>query len=348
MGDASLFLINRNHRQMIFLAIDDVFRYNDVEKERMMKMKSTRIVFFGTADFSKAVLEMLIKEGYNVVACVSQPDRPVGRKKVLQPTLVKQVALDNNIPCLQPENLTKEADAILAYEPELIISAAYGQYVPTKILNAPRLKAINVHASLLPKLRGGAPVHYAILEGHKQTGVTIMYMAKKLDGGDMLAKRTIDIHDDETVGLLYERLTEVGASLLKDTLPDFIEGKITPEKQNEQEATYAPIITREQEHVLFTDTVKNVDLKIRAFNDWPVGYAIYQGQNIKLWFGHPTTKTTKKTPGTILEVTKEGISIACQDGVYCLTELQIPGKKKMLVKDYLNGKSIFEVGTCFE
>lgn len=313
-----------------------------------MKMNETRIVFMGTADFSEAVLKALLANEYNVVAVVSQPDRPVGRKKVMTPTLVKKVALEHGIPCLQPEKIKKDYEKILAYQPDLIISAAYGQIVPKALLDGPRLGCINVHASLLPKLRGGAPVHHAIIDGYDKTGVTIMYMAPKMDAGDMISQVETPISNTDTVGILYERLTKLGAQLLIDTLPDFLAGKIVATKQDESEVTYAPTIAREEEHVQFDKTAKEVDCHIRGLNDWPVAYAIYQGQNIKLWAGHIIDEKPYVKPGTILQADKDGIWIACSDAIYCLDEIQVPGKKKMMVKDYMNGSNMFMLNAYFE
>lgn len=311
-------------------------------------MEKTRIIFMGTADFSKRVLEMLLEENYNVVAVVSQPDRPVGRKRILKPTLVKEVALEHNILCLQPERIRRDYQAIIDLKPDLIISAAYGQIVPKAVLEAPRLGCINVHASLLPKLRGGAPVHYAILEGHEKTGVTIMYMAEKMDAGDMLAKAETKINPEDNLGILYERLTNIGAQLLKETLPDFLAGKLTPVAQNEDEATFAPTISREKEHLSFDQSLRGVDCHVRALNPWPVAFAMYQGQNIKLWRGHMTDLYTYAKPGTIIQADRTGIYVACQDGVYCLDEIQVPGKKRMSVRDYMNGSHTFMLNAYFE
>lgn len=311
-------------------------------------MKNTRIVFMGTADFSEAVLKMLIEEGYNVVAVVSQPDRPVGRKKELKPTLVKEVALQHNIPCVQPERIKTDYQCVLDYQPELIITAAYGQIVPNALLDYPKLGCINVHASLLPKLRGGAPVHHAIIDGHDKTGVTIMYMAEKMDAGDMISKIETPISNEDTVGVLYERLTHLGAKLLKDTLPNFLTGNFVAQKQDETEVTFAPTIKREEEHIYFNKTVVEVDRHVRGLNPWPAGFAVYQNQNIKILSGHITTEKTIKNPGTIIKADKTGIYVACNDGVYCLDEIQVPGKKRMKVKDYMNGSNQFNVDAIFE
>lgn len=311
-------------------------------------MKEERIIFMGTADFSEAVLKMLLEEKYHVVAVVSQPDRPVGRKKILQPTLVKQLAMAHQIPVIQKDNIKKDYQDILDYQPDLIISAAYGQIIPKAILEAPRLGCINVHASLLPEYRGGAPVHQAIIDGKDETGVTIMYMASKMDAGDMLSSRRIPILKTDTVGSLYQKLTNLGASLLKDTLPDFFNGHIQPMKQDETKVTFAPTITREMEHLSFTKTAAMVDCQIRGMNPWPVAFACYEEVNVKLWAGHVVSRTTDQTPGTIIEIDPQGILVACGEGtVYCLDEIQVPGKKKMPVCDLLHGKHIFSEGGCF-
>lgn len=311
-------------------------------------MKDVRIVFMGTADFSKAVLEMLLANDYNVVAVVSQPDRPVGRKKLLKPTLVKEVAVAHGIDCIQVSNIKKQYEEVLSYQPDLIISAAYGQIVPEALLKAPRLGCINVHASLLPKLRGGAPVHHAIIDGYDRTGVTIMYMAKKMDAGDMLAKIETPISKEDTVETLFARLTTLGAQLLQDMLPDFLEGKIIPEKQNEEEVTFAPTIDRETEHVHFDQPADAVDRLIRGLNSWPVAYAQLDNENVKLWSGTLTSLPATKKPGTIVKADRTGIYVCAQDYVYRLDEIQIAGKKKMAVKDLMNGKHNFSVGKCFQ
>lgn len=311
-------------------------------------MEDIRIVFMGTADFSQAVLEMLLEEHYHVVGVVSQPDRPVGRKHVLKPTLVKEVALAHDLVCLQPEKIRRDYEAVLALKPDLIITAAYGQLIPKALLDAPRLGSINVHASLLPKLRGGAPVHRAIIDGYEQTGVTIMYMAEKMDAGDMISQVSTPISDTDTVGELYDRLTQLGADLLKRTLPDFLAGRLTPIPQDENEVTFAPTITREQEHVSFQRTVLEVERQIRGLNPWPVAYAVYQGQNIKLWKGHIIHEKPYAHPGTILAADKNGIQVACLDAIYCLDEIQVPGKKRMSVRDYMNGSNQFMLNAYFE
>lgn len=317
-------------------------------------MKDIRIVFMGTASFSVAVLKMLVEEGYNVVGVVSQPDRFVGRKKVLTMPDVKVEALKHNIPVIQPARIKEDYEDILALEPELIITAAYGQIVPQAILDAPRLGCVNVHASLLPLYRGGAPVHQCIIDGQDKTGVTIMYMVKKMDAGNIISQRETPILDSDTVGILYDRLTDLGAELLKDTLPSIIEGTNQSIPQDESLVTYAPVLTREDERINWNTTVKNIYNKVRGTNPWPGVYTTYEGKTVKIWAGtiHQCENAVKhhahQTCGTIVKVFKDAIGVKVEDGVYLITEFQLEGKKRMSVKDYLNGHNIFKVDTMFE
>ena len=206
----------------------------------------TKIVFMGTPDFSVPVLQRILNDGYEVIAVVTQPDRPVGRKRVMTPPPVKVEALKHNIPVYQPEKIRnrEDLDQILALEPDLIVTAAFGQILPKELLDAPKLGCINVHASLLPELRGGAPIHYAILEGKKQTGITIMYMAEKLDAGDILTQAAVEIAEDDNVGTLHDKLSAIGSDLLSETLPKLIAGELKGIPQDDAKATFASNIKR--------------------------------------------------------------------------------------------------------
>lgn len=217
-----------------------------------------KVVFMGTPDFSVPVLQTLIKDGYEVVAVVTQPDRPKGRKRVMTPPPVKVEAQKHGIPVLQPEKIRLEEaySEVLAYNPDLIVTAAFGQILPTPILEAPKYGCINVHASLLPELRGGAPIHYSILQGKPKTGVTIMYMVEKLDAGDILTKVEVPIEEKDHVGTLHDKLSEAGAKLLSETIPALVSGNLTPIKQNEDEATFAFNIKREQEKLIGREAVR--------------------------------------------------------------------------------------------
>lgn len=317
-------------------------------------MKDKKIVFMGTASFSKEVLERLLENEYNIIAVVTQPDRYVGRKKVLTMPEVKEVALAHNIPVYQPPRIKVEYQAIVDLEADLIITAAYGQIVPVELLEAPRLGCINVHASLLPKFRGGAPVHYAIIEGEEVTGVTIMYMAKKMDAGNIISQIEVPIGSDETTGELYDRLSVVGANLLLETLPSVLEGTNSSIEQDESLVTYAPTISHEQEKLDFNKSAKQVYNQVRGMNPWPGAYTVYQEKVVKIWAGkiHQCENAKKhhehQANGTIVKIFKDAIGIKTGDGIYLVTELQIAGKKRMLVKDYLNGNNIFEVDTKFD
>lgn len=313
-----------------------------------------RIVFMGTASFSLAVLKMLIEEKYNVVGVVTQPDRYVGRKKVLTMPDVKVEALKYDIPVIQPLKVKEDYQDILDLKPDLIITAAYGQLIPQAILDAPRLGCINVHASLLPRYRGGAPVHQAIIDGQDKTGVTIMYMVKKMDAGNIISQKETPILEDDNVGILYDRLSDLGAQLLCETLPSIIAGTHESFPQDESLVTYAPTISREDERIHWDLSARQIYNKVRGTNPWPGSYTTYQGKTVKIWAGkvHQCENAMKhhahQENGTIVKIFKDAIGVKVHDGVYLITELQLEGKKRMSVKDYLNGHSIFEVDTKFE
>ncbi|MBM6966163.1 methionyl-tRNA formyltransferase [Massilimicrobiota timonensis] len=313
-----------------------------------------RIVFMGTASFSLAVLQMLLENQYHVVGVVTQPDRYVGRKKVLTMPDVKVEALKYDIPVIQPVRIKKDYQAILDLQPDLIITAAYGQIIPQALLDAPRLGCVNVHASLLPLYRGGAPVHQAIIDGQEKTGVTIMYMVKKMDAGDIISQKETPILQDDTVGILYDRLSDLGAQLLKETLPSILNGTNQRIPQDESLVTYAPTLSREDERIDWNLSAKQVYNKVRGTNPWPGSYTTYQGKTVKIWAGqvHQCENAMKhhahQDNGTIVKIFKDAIGVKVNDGVYLITELQLEGKKRMSVKDYLNGHCIFEVDTKFE
>ncbi len=317
-------------------------------------MENTRIVFMGTASFSKQVLVKLLEEKYNIIGVVTQPDRLVGRKKVLTMPEVKEVALKYQIPVLQPARIKEDYQEIIDLKPDLIITAAYGQIVPDAILQAPKLGCINVHASLLPKYRGGAPVHYAIINGEEKTGVTIMYMVKKMDAGNIISQVEIAIDEQENMGDLYQRLSVVGADLLLETLPAIINQTNNSIVQDESLVTYAPVITHEQEKIDFNQSAKDVYNRVRGLNPWPGAYTTYEGKNVKIWAGMIHNCANAKVHhqhqpnGTIVKIFKDAIGVKTGDGIYLITELQLAGKKRMAVKDYLNGNNIFKVDTQFE
>ncbi|MCP3026173.1 methionyl-tRNA formyltransferase [Halobacillus sp. A5] len=298
----------------------------------------TRIAFMGTPDFAVPVLRQLVEHNYEVVVVVTQPDRPKGRKKTLTPPPVKQAAEDMEIPVVQPEKIKNEYDQVLQYEPELIVTAAFGQILPEALLQYPKHGCINVHASLLPELRGGAPIHYSIIEGKPETGVTIMYMVKKLDAGDILTQVKVPIEDNDHVGTLHDKLARAGADLLMATLPPLLAGEITPEKQLEEEATFASNIKREQEKVDWSMDQQAIYNHIRGMHPWPVAYTYWNGKPLKIWWSVKVNQTYAQPAGTVVDFHEDGLVVASGDGkAIKITDLQPSGKKRMNGQAFLNG-----------
>lgn len=298
----------------------------------------SKIVFMGTPDFSTGILEMLIEE-HEVIAVVTQPDRPVGRKKVLTPPPVKKVAVKHNIPVYQPEKLnhSPELEEIINLQSDLIVTSAFGQLLPKSLLDAPKYKAVNVHASLLPKYRGGAPIHYAVMNGEKKTGVTIMYMAEKLDAGNIISQDEIDIKENDTVGDVHDQLAVLGTALLKRTLPTIFNGTNDSIPQDESLVSFASNISREDERIDWTQDAESIHNHIRGLSPWPVAYTTMNDKNMKLWRSE-IVRNVKGNPGEIVETTKSAIIVATgsEDGV-ALTEIQLAGKKRVQTRDYLSG-----------
>ena len=308
-------------------------------------LMSKRIIFMGTPDFSVPVLERLIESDYEVVAVVTQPDRPKGRKRILSPPPVKVVAEKHQIPLFQPEKIRNEFEPILSLKPDLIVTCAYGQILPKEILDAPRFGCINVHASLLPQLRGGAPIHYAIIEGKEETGITIMYMVEALDAGDMIASRAIPIEEDDHVGTLHDKLSQLGAKLLIDVLPKLFTNDIDPQPQDDSKATYAYNIKREQEIIDWNKSQKEIYNHIRGLHPWPVAYTTYDDQVIKIWWAEKCEQNAEAEPGTIVSIEKDGLICATGDQkTIKITEIQPSGKKRMTVEQFLLGsKDYFQL-----
>jgi methionyl-tRNA formyltransferase len=275
-----------------------------------------------------------------VIAVVTQPDRPVGRKRVLTPPPVKVEAVKQGIPVYQPEKISRqdELTPILKLNPDLIVTAAFGQILPNELLDAPRFGCINVHASLLPELRGGAPIHYAIIQGKEKTGVTIMYMAEKLDAGDILTQVEVPILENDNVGTMHEKLSLAGAKLLSDTLPKLLEGELSPRKQKDEVATFASNIKREQERIDWTQPGEDIYNHIRGLCPWPVAYTTMDGAVLKIWQALKLPFIQKEAPGTILEIENDGFIIASgNDTAIKILELQPSGKKRMSAEQFLRG-----------
>lgn len=301
-----------------------------------------RIVFMGTPDFAVLSLQNLIKSGYEIVGVVTQPDRPKGRKQVMTKSPVKIVAEANGIDIFQPEKI-KDKEAIkrvLAWHPDIIVTAAYGQIIPIELLEIPEYKAVNVHASLLPKYRGAAPIHQSIIQGEKETGITIMYMVKELDAGDILSQVIVPIDIRDTVGTLHDKLSEAGSKLLLETLEQIKAGSIKAVPQEYQLATFAPTLKRKDELVDWTKTSAEVYNQIRGLNPWPVAFTYYNHEVFKLWWVEPVVYQHEKEPGTILEVDRDRLLVATKDGALDLKEVQPSGKKKMDIVSYLQGAKV--------
>ncbi|MYL33090.1 methionyl-tRNA formyltransferase [Pontibacillus yanchengensis] len=297
-----------------------------------------RIVFMGTPDFAVPVLQQLLSNQYNVVAVVTQPDRPKGRKRTFTPPPVKVEAEKHNIPVLQPEKIRKEYQDVLAYEPDLIVTAAFGQILPKELLDGPQYGCINVHASLLPELRGGAPIHYAILEGKKETGISIMYMVEALDAGDVLSQSRVEIEETDHVGTLHDKLAESGSKLLSETLPRLLNNELAATKQDESQVTFAANIKREQERIDWNQDAETIYNHIRGMHPWPVAFTTYQNKPMKIWWGEKVNETLSGKPGEIIRLEDDGFVVVSGDyrGIK-LTDIQPSGKKRMAAGDFLRG-----------
>ena len=296
-----------------------------------------KIVFMGTPSFSVPILEALI-EKYQVIGVVTQPDKMVGRKREIVYSPVKECAIKHNIPLFQPERIRNDYENIMALNPDLIVTAAYGQIVGMKLLNSPKYRSINVHASLLPKYRGGAPIHAAIKNGDSYTGVTIMYMEKAMDAGDILGTVKVPILDTDDCGSMFEKLSLVGRDLLLEVIPKLINGEITPIKQNESDATFAYNVTKEEEKLDFNLPARSVFNHIRAYNPNPVAYMLLGNDSIKVYSSRVSDETHHTTPGEVIKITKNGFLMACGENTTLeILEVQPSGKKRMSARDFGNG-----------
>ena len=298
-------------------------------------MKDKKVVFMGSPEFSLPVLKYLI-ENTNVIGVVTQPDKEVGRKRILTPPPVKVMALEHKIKVLQPVKLRTDYKCIIDLEPDVIVTCAYGQILPFELLDYPKYKTINVHASLLPKYRGGAPIHHAILNGEHETGITIMRTDKGMDSGDIIGKEVLKINDNDTYDTVNKSLSELGAKSLAKYLPKVFDGTASYEKQDDSLVTYAYVIKREDEKLNFNDNTINVYNKIRALSSIPSAYAILDNEEVKI-YNSKIGNSKPSTPGKITNIYKDGIGVSTLDGEIIITDLKIFGKKRMLAKDYLNG-----------
>jgi len=305
--------------------------------EDIVVEKELKIVFMGTPEFSVPILDVLIKN-YKVKAVVTQPDKQVGRKGLVVYSPVKVLAQKNNILVIQLDKIKEQYQEIIDLEPDLIVTCAYGQILPKELLDYPRRGCINVHASLLPKLRGGAPIHRAIINGYSKTGVTIMYMAPGMDDGDIIKQREIEITDFDTASTLHDKLSKLGSELLLETLPSIINGTNERIEQNSSEVTFAPIIKPIDEKIDFSKTTKEVYNQIRGLNSFPGAYFILDGKRIKVFESIMVDEYfSNSLNGEIVKIYKDGIGVKTNNGVIVLTVIQPEGKSKMKCRDYLNG-----------
>ena len=299
-------------------------------------MKDVRIVFMGTPEFSVPSLKIL-NENFNVVLVVCQPAKPSNRG-IVRFNPDKQYAIDNNIKVFQPTKIKEDYSLIKEANPDIIITCAYGQIIPDEILKLPKYGCVNIHASLLPMLRGGAPIHRAIIDGYDKSGITIMNMISKMDAGDILLQESIPILDNDNVGTLHDKLSELGSKLIMKALPEIISNNITCIKQNEEEVTYAWNITKEDEHLNFNKTSKEIYNHIRGLNPFPGSYAILNGKRIKIYSSIIGSSVDYNSIcGQIIKLYENGIGVKTQNGEIIITELQLEGKKKMSAKEFING-----------
>ena len=309
-----------------------------------------KTVFMGTPDFAVPPLHALIEAGYEVAAVVTQPDKPKGRGKTLLPTPVKEEALMHEIPVYQPQKVRNNQEfleTLKEINPDIIIVAAFGQIIPKEVLDLPKYGCINIHASLLPKYRGAAPIQQAVIDGEKESGVTIMQMGEGLDTGDMISKIIIPLAPEETGGSLFGKLAQAGAELLIKTLPSIEQGTAERVKQPEESPTpYASMITKQMGLMDFSKSAEELERLVRGLNPWPSAYTFINGKTLKVWKCRVSDKQTDADPGTVFLTDKEGIHAACGKGSLILTEVQLEGKKRMETEAFLRGYHI-EDGTCF-
>ena len=302
-----------------------------------------KVVFMGTPEFAVPSLDMLVREGYEVAAVVTQPDKPKGRGNKMAAPPVKEYAVKSGIEVLQPERIkTPEFTAVLeALEPDLLITAAYGKILPKYILDVPRLGCINVHASLLPKYRGAGPINWAVIKGEKATGITTMFTDVGMDTGDMLVKMEFDIGEDMTAGEVHDKLATLGADTLKETLRLLKEGALVRIPQNDEEATYAPILNKDLGMIDWSKPAREIHNLVRGTNPWPGAFSFYKGEKMKVWKTRVVDDSTcKEAPGSIYDVNKEGLTVVTGKGLIIIMEVQFESCRKMCIDEYICGHKI--------
>lgn len=298
-----------------------------------------KVIFMGTPDFAVGTLETLLASEHEVAAVVTQPDKPKGRGKAMQFTPVKEVAVKAGVPVLQPGRIrdAEVQEALRAIEADVIVVVAFGQIIPQEILTMKKYGCINVHASLLPKYRGAAPIQWAVIDGEKESGVTTMQMDAGLDTGDMLLKAVVPLAADETGGSLFDKLSAVGAELLLNTLKGLEAGTITPEKQGESPTAYAKMLKKDMGLIDWTKSAVEIERLIRGLNPWPSAYTHMHGKTLKIWRASVLDENTGKEPGTISAAGKDSFTVQTGDGQLRILEVQLEGKKRMDTGAFLRG-----------
>lgn len=305
-----------------------------------------KVVFMGTPDFAVETLKAIYEAGHEIILAVSQPDKPKGRSGKLQPTPVKEFAVEHNIPVYQPEKIRAEESVkyLSQFEADVFVVAAFGQILPKVILDMPRLGCVNVHGSLLPKYRGAAPIQWAVINGEKVSGNTTMLMGPGLDDGDMLLKSEVVLDADETGGSLFDKLAIDGGKLAVQTIEALDRGEITPVPQDESQATHVGMIKKEMGLVDWTKPAEEIERLIRGLNPWPSAFTFVDGKQLKLW--KATVVDNSGEPGSIIDVNKNVFTVACGQQALEINELQLEGKKRMAAGDFLRGYAL-EVGKRF-
>lgn len=304
-----------------------------------------KVLFMGTPEFAVPTLEALI-EKHDVLAVVTQPDKPKGRGKKMVFPIVKEKALEHGLTVYQPPKVkdSEFVKVLRSYEPDVIVVVAFGQILSEEILNIPKYGCINVHGSLLPKYRGAAPIQWSIINGEEYGGVTTMYMAKGLDSGDMILKAEEKIRDDDTYGTLYDRLSVIGAELLIKTLEQIEAGTALRIPQRDEEATLAPMITREMEHINWDNESKDIVNLIKGLNPQPTAYTVYNGEKLKIWLAEADNGSYEGNAGEIVDVRKRDFVVKTKDGAVAVREVQAQGGKRMSTDAYMRGHAV-EKGT---